>query len=35
MADKEGNILAKNYALDKPADSKGYFLKGAEHLIGA
>ena len=32
MADKEGNILAKNYALDKPADSKGYFLKGAEHL---
>ena len=32
MADKEGNILAKNYALDKPAESKGYFLKGAEHL---
>ena len=32
MADKEGNILAKDYGLDKPAVSKGYFLKGAEHL---
>lgn len=36
MADKEGNILAKNYAFDKPADSsKGYFSKERNTLIGA
>lgn len=32
MADKEGNILAKDYGLDRPAVNRGYFLKGAEHL---
>ena len=32
MADKEGNILAKNYGLERPAEQKSFYVKGAEHL---
>ena len=31
MADKIGNIMAHDYGLDRPAEQKSFFVKGAEH----
>ena len=31
MADKIGNILAKDYGLDRPVEQKSFYVKGAEH----
>ena len=31
MADNQGNKLAKNYYLDAPPESEGFFVKGASH----
>ncbi len=32
MADNEGNIIAKNYGLDRPVEQSSFYIKGAEHL---
>lgn len=31
MVDKIGNILAKDYGLDRPVEQKSFYVKGAEH----
>ena len=31
MVDKIGNILAKDYGLDRPVEQKSFYFKGAEH----